>query len=207
MDCNVRFIYFDLGKVLVDFDVDRMCRQMAEVVGTSPEAIHHVLYEGGLQRKYELGLVTTQEFYELFCKELGSWSDPKRLLEAACDIFSLNVPVIPLVTRLAAVRFPIGVLSNTCEAHWDYIYRRFRGVMELFPVGCASFQCHALKPESAIFHYAAELAGCKPQEIFFVDDHPPNVAGAQAMGFQAVRFCGVEALLTELEMRGIAPLL
>ena len=207
MDRNIRFIYFDLGKVLVDFDIERMCRQMAEVAGTTAEVIHRILYEGGLQRRYELGLVTTQQFYELLCQELGARPDPEKLLEAACDIFSLNVAIVPVVTRLAAMRFPIGVLSNTCEVHWEYIHRRYRGVMELFSVGCASYQCHAMKPDPQIFRYAAELADCSPEEIFFVDDHPPNVAGAQAVGFQAVCFCGVDSLLRELEIRGIAPLL
>jgi putative hydrolase of the HAD superfamily len=200
---SVGFIYFDLGKVLVHFDVARMCRQIAAVTEVEPEQIHRVLYEEGLQRDYELGLISSEEFYERFCGRVGRRPDRKKLLEAACDIFWLNVSVVPIVSRLAAIRFPIGVLSNTCEVHWEYIHRRYRGLMELFPVGCASFQVHAMKPDERIFRQAAQLAGFPPEKIFFVDDHPPNVAGAQRAGFQAVQFLGAESLLHELEIRGV----
>ncbi|MCS7237946.1 MAG: HAD family phosphatase [Thermoguttaceae bacterium] len=200
----VRFVYFDLGKVIVDFDVSRMCRQMAEVAGVSAELVHEALYGEGLQRQYELGLISTEEFYESFCRRIGACPRPEELLHAACDIFSLNLSVVPIVCRLALMRFPIGLLSNTCEAHWQYINRRYRGVAELFRLGCASYQVHAMKPDPEIFRRAAQLAGCPPEEIFFVDDHEPNVRGAQAVGFQAVVFQGAESLADELRARGIS---
>ena len=34
-----KILYFDLGKVLVEFSHERMCKQMAEVAGTTPEAV------------------------------------------------------------------------------------------------------------------------------------------------------------------------
>lgn len=200
----IRFVYFDLGKVIVDFDVWRMCRQMAEVAEVSPEFVHQALYEGGLQRQYELGQITTEEFYQHFCRKIGRYPRREDLLEAACDIFTLNVRVLPVVCRLALIRVPLGLLSNTCEVHWQYIRKRYCGVMKLFSVGCASYQVHAMKPEPAIFEHAAKLAGCLPQEIFFVDDHEPNVIGAQAAGFQAVVYKGSELLAEELRARGLA---
>lgn len=199
----IRFVYFDLGKVIVDFDVDKMCRQMADVAGVLPDDIRRVLYQEGLQRQYELGLLTTEGFYEEFCRRLQTRPDPEKLLEAACDIFTLNVQVVPIVCRLALVRFPIGLLSNTCEAHWLYLHRRYRGVMELFRTGCASYQCHAMKPDAQIFWRAAELAGCDPEEIFFVDDNPTNVNGAIAVGFRGMVYCGPRALAENLEGLGV----
>ncbi len=200
---RIRFVYFDLGKVIVDFDVEKMCRQMAEVVGTSPEFVHHLLYGEDLQRRYELGLITTDEFYEEFCARCGTRPDSDKLLDAACNIFTLNVNIVPIICRLSLVRFPLGLLSNTCEVHWVYLQRRFRGIMELFRVGCTSYQCHSMKPEIAIFRRAAQFAGCPPEEIFFVDDNEANVKGAQAAGFHASLYNGPQCLARELQSLGI----
>ena len=66
-----------------------------------------------------------------------------------------------------------------------------------------SFRIGAVKPEVAIFQAAAEMAGCRAEEIFFVDDLPGHVAGARAAGFDAVQFVGAERLAEELRRREI----
>ena len=66
-----KFIYFDLGKVLVDYSVEQMCRQMGEVAGIDADAVREAVYTGGLQWRYETGTVTSREFYEEFCRATG----------------------------------------------------------------------------------------------------------------------------------------
>ena len=34
-----KFLYFDLGRVLLHFSIERMCRQMADVAGIEPGAV------------------------------------------------------------------------------------------------------------------------------------------------------------------------
>ena len=58
-----KFVYFDLGKVLVDFDVWRMYRQVGEVAGIEPERVREVLFEDGLQADVELGEIAGEEFH------------------------------------------------------------------------------------------------------------------------------------------------
>ena len=64
----IEFLYFDLGMVLVTFSVERMCRQMAEVAGITPDRVHEVIFQQGLQRRYEVGAISEHEFYEEFCR-------------------------------------------------------------------------------------------------------------------------------------------
>ena len=59
--------------------------------------------------------------------------------------------------------------------------------------------CHRSRRPKA----AAEMAGCQPQEIFFADDIPGHVAGARAVGFDAVQFTSAAALAEDLRARGI----
>ena len=80
--------------------------------------------------------------------------------------------------------------------------RRYRILTTLFDVAALSFEIRAVKPERAIFLAAAELAGCDPEEIFFVDDTPGHVEGARAAGYDAVAFLSPPQLAAELRRRG-----
>ena len=198
-----KFIYLDLGKVLVDFDVEVMCRQMADVAGVTPQKVYEVVFDGGLQRRYELGQLSSREFYEEFCRAAGTWPDYDKLCWAGSAIFELRAEMIPIVAQLTLCGHRLGVLSNTCEQHWRYCTSRFRMLTELFPVHALSYRMHACKPQPEAYHRAAELAGWPPQEIFFTDDTPTHVAAAQAAGFDAVLFTGARQLAAELRRRGL----
>ena len=167
-----KFLYFDLGKVLVDFSVDQMLRQMAAVAGITPERVREAIFGGGLMRQHECGRLSSRDFYEAFCAAAGSRPDFARLSAAAAEIFTLNVPMLPLVAQLRQAGYPMGILSNTCETHWPYCHRRYRIVAEGFAVYALSYRIGAMKPEAAIFHAAAGLCGHRPEDIFFVDDLP-----------------------------------
>ncbi|MCX7426875.1 MAG: HAD family phosphatase, partial [Planctomycetia bacterium] len=184
----VRFFYFDLGKVLLDFDMARMVRQMSDVSGAPVERVAEAIFEGGLQQRAESGEISDREFHEAFCRQTGTRPDYEELRLAGSDIFELKAAMVPLVSQFRAAGHRMGILSNTCRSHWEYCARRYRILATLFDVAALSFELHAVKPERAIFLAAAELAGCQPDEIFFVDDTPGHVEGARAAGYDAVAF-------------------
>jgi len=198
-----RFFYFDLGKVLVDFSVERMFRQIASAAGVAPEVVRAVLFDGELMRRYETGLLSSGEFYEAFCGAVGARPDRAALEAAASEIFTLNLPMLPIAAQLRQAGCAMGILSNTCELHWNHCRDRYRIVAEGFSVHALSYRIGAMKPDAAVYRAAAELAGRRPEEIFFVDDIPGQVAGARAAGFDAVQFTTAEALAAELRSRGI----
>jgi FMN phosphatase YigB (HAD superfamily) len=122
-----RFLYFDLGNVLLNFDHRLACRQMAEVSGVDPERVWQFVFETDLELRYEAGEITTDQFYETFCRETGTRPDRAALIDAAAAIFELNLSIVPLVTQLAAAGHRMGVLSNTNEIHWEYCTARGQG--------------------------------------------------------------------------------
>ena len=111
--------------------------------------------------------------------------------------------MLPIVAQLRQAGYPLGILSNTCEIHWEYCRRQYRILSEGFAVHALSYKIGAVKPDAAIFQAAAKLAGHRPEEIFFVDDIAGHVAGARAAGFDAVQFTSAEALANDLRQRGI----
>jgi glucose-1-phosphatase len=198
------FLYFDLGMVLLEFSVERMLRQMGEVSGVAPEKLKEVLFERGLLQQYERGQVSSPEFYELYCARTGVRPDYDALCLAGSEIFSLNAPMLPIVERLSQAGYRLGILSNTCECHWQYCVEKYGFLCECFPVHALSFRIGATKPDAAIFLAAAELAGCRAEEMFFVDDIPGHVEGAKAVGIDAIVYKSAAQVAAELRSRGIA---
>ena len=198
-----RFIYFDMGMVLLEFSVERMVRQMAALSGAAAEQVKKILFDSGLMPRYEAGKISTAEFYEVYCERIGVRPDYDALCHAGSDIFTINVPMLPIVAQLCQAGYTLGVLSNTCDCHWQYCTKHYRFLNECFAVYALSFEIKAAKPDRAIFMAAAELAHCRPEEIFFVDDVAGHVEGAKAAGIDAVVYTSAAQVAAELRMRGV----
>jgi putative hydrolase of the HAD superfamily len=199
-----KFLYFDLGNVLLYFDHRRAARQMAEVAGVPAELVWDVVFASGLEHRYEAGELSTPEFFEIFCDKTGSRPAYDALAAAAGDLFEINAPVVELLARLSTAGHRLGLLSNTCELHWNHFGSgRYPPIPAAFHSVVLSFRAKAMKPDARIYALAAEMAGVAPSEILFVDDMPGHVASARAFGFDAVQYTSPEALVAELQLRGI----
>lgn len=198
------FLYFDLGNVLLYFDHRRAARQMANVAGVPEALVWEIVFASGLEQRYEAGQLSTREFYEIFCDKTRSRPDYQALAVAAGDIFEANAPLVELIGRLSKAGRRLGLLSNTCELHWNHFSSGcYPPIPEAFHALVLSFRVGCMKPERQIYALAADLAGVAPQEIFFVDDIAGHVAAAREFGFDAVQYTTPEALVAELEKRGI----
>jgi glucose-1-phosphatase len=199
-----RFLYFDLGNVLLHFDHVLASRQMAAVADVSPERIWDVVYASGLFLRRETRELSDEGYYELICEQIGSRPDPAALEYAGCDIFRSNLTMIPVISQLKAAGHRLGMLSNTCSAHYEFFASgRFQMIPEAFEVVVTSFDAGVMKPDRRIYEIAAARAGVAPEEIFFADDMPANVEGARAAGIDAVQYTDTPTLLRDLRARGI----
>jgi FMN phosphatase YigB (HAD superfamily) len=201
----IKFLYFDLGKVLLHFDHELAARKMAELAQIDWRRVWEIVFESGMQWRYEAGAVSSAEFHEEFCRESGRQVDCRRLMHAGAAMFWVNTSMKALVASLQAAGARTGVLSNTCEAHWEYCTDgRYAMLSDGFDVLALSHQIGAIKPDPTIYVAAAELAGVEPAEILFVDDRPENVEGALAAGYDAVLYTTTAAYAAELRRRSIA---
>jgi glucose-1-phosphatase len=199
----IKFLYFDLGIVLVDFTVEKMLRQMAAVSGIRPERVEAVVFESGMQREYESGKISTRDFYERYCQAIGVRPPFDDLFRAAAEIFSLNYSMVAVAAWLQQAGWPLGILSNTCECHWEYCMKEYPALKQIFPTLITSYQVGFAKPDAKIFQAAAQKAGHAPEEIFFVDDIAGHVAGAKAAGFDAVQYTTTGKFVEDLRKRGV----
>jgi putative hydrolase of the HAD superfamily len=197
------FIYFDMGNVLVTFDESRAIRQMGDLAGLPEHQVREIVIDSGLQRRYHEGRVSSTEFYETFCQESGTRPDMAELEHAGSDMFELNVPIVPLVVHLYGAGYRLGILSNTCHSHWEFLRRRFRILRSYFDPVVLSHEVGSLKPEPPIYEAAIAQAGVAPERIFYLDDRPENVEAALALGIDAVQFTEVLPLAKQLSERGV----
>ncbi len=199
----IGYLYFDLGKVLFDFDHEIGCQQVAAVSDCSAEKVHSILFEAGLEDSFETGLVDAAEFHQQFCQSSGGSPSQAELLNACSSIFSLNAPMMPLIGQLAAVGFPMGILSNTCSAHWEHVFKRFRFLEDNFQDYILSYESKSMKPDSKIYLDAIKTANLPASQIFFIDDKPENVEGAIAAGLDAVLYTTAQQAIQDLQDRGV----
>ncbi|TWT89953.1 Alpha-D-glucose-1-phosphate phosphatase YihX [Pseudobythopirellula maris] len=209
-----KFIYFDLGNVLVTFCNERMCRQMAAVANAPIERVYEVLYGDAagandltdtVQWRFEAGRFSGHEYYEHVCELLGARPERSALAFACADMFEPIDASMRLVERLAAAGCRLGLLSNTNAWHWEHLLDgRFAALNNAFELEVTSFGAQAMKPDPTIYLHAAQAAGCDPEEIFFTDDRPENVEGARKAGFDAERFESTELLIDHLRQRGVS---
>ena len=199
-----KFIYFDLGNVLLFFDHQLACQQMSAVSGVAAERIWDVLFERGLKWRYEAGELTREEYYRQFCEQTQITSDVEALDLAGSSIFTLNTSILPVVVGLESAGYPLGILSNICESHWRYLCNDRYGILpSAFKVHALSFRIGAIKPDKRVFKTAADLAGVDPGEIFYMDDVPGHVTAANEAGFDAVQYTTTPALVAELRKRDV----
>ena len=200
----IRYIFFDLGNVLLPFDHSIAIRNLATLASADEADIKRVVFDSGLQFDYEAGKVSSEEFCNSFCQELNVQVEQSQIMTAASDMFRLNVSIVPIVGQLRATCHRIGILSNTCEAHWNFVTNRFTIIGQYFSDRILSYEEKSMKPDADIYKAAIELAGVQPEEIFFTDDLEANVEGAKSVGIDAVQYTSSRELAEQLRRRDVA---
>jgi HAD superfamily hydrolase (TIGR01549 family) len=187
------FIFFDLGNVLVFFDHEIASRQIAEVAKAPVDLIRQEVFHSPLQSDYERGLVSSREFVERLSQKLGRNLPLDETLEAASAIFNPHDAIIESIQSLRQAGFRLGILSNTCDAHWTWLMRQNYQVLgPWFDIIALSYEMQCAKPDLEIYHKAAEMAGVPGERIFFTDDRLDNIQGAEQAGWMTHQFTQLE---------------
>lgn len=194
----IRFVYFDLGNILVAFQREAAAHNVASLFHTQPSAVERafadeVMHDTGLQNKLETGLVSEADFANALRDAFPDPVNPvddAMVMQAISDMFTPIESMKDVLSRVRQTGMPIGILSNTCHAHWSWVNSQSYGVLEgPFDVVVVSYEARSMKPDRLIYDVAekraAELSGAKPEEILFIDDREENVLAAREFGWNA----------------------
>jgi putative hydrolase of the HAD superfamily len=100
--------------------------------------------------------------------------------------------------RALRPRFVTGILSNSFVGAREREQALY-GFEDACDLIIYSHEVGMSKPDKRIFHLTWTRLGVKPEELVFVDDHPPNIEAARALGIAAVHFRDNVQAINEIE--------
>ncbi|MCF7962195.1 MAG: HAD family phosphatase [Pirellula sp.] len=194
------FVYFDLGNVLLFFDHNLAMRKMAKVAGVLPSQMHSIVMDSNLQIEYETGMISGLQFVNRIADSIDRELDTSEMLQAAADMFVPNPQILPVLQRVREMGIPMGLLSNTCEAHWNWIGElEYPQVVGWFSPIILSYEVKSMKPDSRIYEEAQRVSGVEPHKIFFTDDREDNIRAATKAGWSAEVFVNADRLMKTMD--------
>ncbi len=198
----IKTVLFDLGNVIIPFDVKRAYVRMAELCGCKPEEVAARIRATGLVRPFEKGEIEA----EPFMRELSAVLKLDISYAEFCDWWNCVFLPEPLVAEDLLEdlrsRHRLLALSNTNPIHFAMLKESYP-LLRHFDGYVLSHEVKAAKPEAEIYREAIARAQCNPEECFFTDDLAVDVEAAQAHGMDAVQFFSAEQLERELRQRGL----
>jgi putative hydrolase of the HAD superfamily len=202
----IKCIIFDLGDVIVDLDFSRFFN---EVITPSPlnKPKTPIMLEFFRQSDtYHQGKITDKEFYNQACELLQICElDQKGFFDAFNSILAgLNTEVVDLIKKIRNLNdLKLMVISNINSSHWTYLKKQKWDIWDIIDEFILSHEIHLTKPDSKIYDYAIEKAGCKPEEILFIDDGLNNIRSAKELKIETIRFVDLDNLIAEIKKYGI----
>ena len=196
-------IFFDLGRVLVDFDQDIIARRLMERSKKSFQEVLSYYSQTNIIYDFESGKIAPEEVLTSIneCFSLTLSMEEFKLLWS--DIFFENREMEKIVDILYG-RYRLFIISDTNILHYEYISERFP-VIHKFEEHILSYQIGVRKPHPLIFKAALKRANCIAKRAIFIDDKPKNVEGARELGITGIIHTSVDETRRELEKLGVLP--
>ena len=197
-----RVYIFDLGGILINLDVDRCMRAfeaimgeetMRAVLGMDPrgEGVKAVsVANRQLMADFERGNISPDAFVQevLRCCKPGTTAEQvKEAWMAMLD--ELPAERLAAVDRLRAAGYPVYLLSNGNDMHFEFIDRTY-SLRLRFERCFLSQEMHTAKPERTIYEAADRVVRPdhpEAKEIIFMDDIETNrLAAEQYVGWRTL---------------------
>lgn len=198
----INTIFFDLGNVLINFSYQVLIDNIAKITLKTNQDIEKLLQTFSSWEDYELGLISTESFYNFFRSHFQTLATNEDIAWACCEIFFPNNTCIDLLKKFHKKKFKLGLISNTCFLHFEYLKKKFP-IFHLFDTAILSYELQLKKPNIEIFKFAlSSIASC-PQDCVFIDDIAVHVKAASSCGIQGIVFENASLLEKEFSVLGI----
>lgn len=207
----LKFIFWDLGGVVVDLDFQGMMREALEKFNISQSDLLPLIHEEfkmppshySLTEKAVAGLLTKEEYIAGIKESLnGKINEPdiEYLLQRV--LTREKYATVALIQKLSKNGIHQACMSNIDQIHWERI-QMFPSINGLFDKKFLSFEQKLVKPHMAAFDRILEMLACKKDELIFIDDREDNIQSAHHYGIDAIQFIDHASLYTALAERGL----
>lgn len=178
-------VVLDFGGVVYDMRWD-VAHDLERQHGLAPNSLFTTLYRSQAWSEVERGRGDREAWLAGAHRALEAlagrplpplheqWRESHRVIAAT----------VGLVRRLKAA-YRVSILSNADITLRTRLTQRLK-IIDLFDDVVCSAEVGCAKPEPEIFALACARLGLPPAACVFVDDHEPNVRGAEAAGLRGV---------------------
>jgi putative hydrolase of the HAD superfamily len=199
---KIQALLFDLGKVLIDFNFETGVQALHASCSISRDRLEEVLWDETWIRSYERGEISTIQFHEYLCKTANLSMPLPHFQEIWSSVFLPGLMVSEELITALKRNYPLILVSNTNEAHFEYVRSQYR-VVDYFDRWILSYEVGSLKPDRKIFEYAIAAANRPAEALFFIDDREENIIAARQLRINAHQFKSQKELVAALQDAGI----
>jgi len=182
----MKYILFDIGNVLVDFQFERLYEVHAEHSGRPLVPFSEQDLE--MRDRVEKGLIDDAQWVEYLNEAKGLNWTVETLVDVWAELFTRNETGFSLYRSAIDAGAKVYTLSNIAKHHIDAIEKNwpgfFQGATGLF----LSYQIGVRKPHPDIYRHALNELGVAGEDWLFIDDLPENIKAARSVGIQAHQF-------------------
>jgi len=183
-------VIFDLGNVILFFDHLKMASKISNLTGRNPENDFRTVIEDESWQIFEKGFMSPKIFYNKFLSLLKlspNDIDFNSFKQYFNNIFYPNKAMITLIKDLKKTGTRLILLSNTNELHYEFIKKNFP-IVNIFDAHVLSYKEGRRKPEQEIFRKAIRVAGCKAENILYIDDISKYTEVASDFGIKTLTY-------------------
>jgi len=198
----LKAVVFDLGGVLIDWDPRYLYRKLLDDEAAVEEFLATVCTpewnaEQDRGRPFAEGVAELVGRHPVHAAAITAYQErwPEMLGGAVGG-------TVEVLAELRAAGVPVYALTNWSAETFGIARERFE-FLEWFDGVLVSGEERMIKPDPAIFRLLLDRFGLDPGATFYIDDSPANVAAADRLGFDAVRFTSPAQLRRDLEARGL----
>ena len=199
---KIKAIIFDLGGVVVELDFSRFFKDVIEISPLNTPNSSLLLEFWRQSDIYHQGKISNKEFYSQACELLQTCAlNQEQFYNSFNSVIShVKKDFLALIKNLKEQNnVKLLCLSNVNSSHWHYLLEQNKEIVEFFDELILSFEVHMTKPDPRLFKLAIQKAGCKPEEIVFIDDGLNNIRSARELGIIGIKFTNLEDLINELK--------
>ena len=198
----LKAVVFDLGGVLIDWDPRYLYRKLLDDEAAVEEFLATVCTPAW-NAEQDRGRPFADGVAELVARHPAHTAAITAFHERWAEMLGGAVGgTVEVLAELRAAGVPVYALTNWSAETFGIARERFE-FLEWFDGVLVSGEERMIKPDPAIFRLLLDRFGLDPGATFYIDDSPANVAAADRLGFDAVRFTSPAQLRRDLEARGL----
>jgi putative hydrolase of the HAD superfamily len=191
---DIKVIMFDLGNVIICFDHMIAAEEIAKYSSWSADEIYNLFFHSELTEKFDMGQIDEDRFYKAVRRILNLDGLSKdRFYQIWSDIFWENPGIAEVIKEVKDKYEKFFIISNVNKVHFEYIWKKFPIVRKADDI-ILSYKVGALKPDPKIYKVAIKKAGCRLDQILYIDDRPDLVQGGMKVGLKAIRFRNIDQI-------------